>query len=87
MSDYIDREAYIESVKDIPLWGSAAALLADCFPAAEVAPVRPELRKAVNQLQIEYEKALQLPFVRNPLAYALYHVWKAVDREATKDGD
>ena len=87
MADYIDREAYIKSVKDIPMWGSVAAMMADCIPAAEVVPVRPELRKVVNQFHDEYEKALQLPFVRNPLAYALYHVWKAVDGKVTKDGD
>jgi len=39
------------------------------------------LEKAVNSLFAEYERALQLKFVRNPLAYALYRVWKMADRE------
>lgn len=39
------------------------------------------LEKAVNLLIAEYEKALRLEFVRNPLAYALYHVWKMADRK------
>ena len=39
------------------------------------------LEKAVNLLVAEYERALQLEYVRNPIAFALYHVWKMADRE------
>lgn len=39
MNEYIDRDAFIEAVKDIPMWGSVAAMLADSIPAADVAPV------------------------------------------------
>lgn len=39
MAEYIEREAFIEAVKDIPMWGSVAAMLADSIPAADVAPV------------------------------------------------
>ena len=39
MDEYITRDEFIEAVKDIPMWGSAAAMLADCIPAADVAPV------------------------------------------------
>ena len=39
------------------------------------------LEKAIRMLQTEYEKAKNLSFVRNPLAYALYKVWKVVDGE------
>lgn len=39
MDEYIRRSAFIEAVKDIPMWGSAAAMLADSIPAADVAPV------------------------------------------------
>lgn len=48
-------------------------------PAADVAPVAKELRPAVRLLHKEYERAKENPIVRNPLAYALYQVWKAVD--------
>ena len=37
--------------------------------------------KAINQLQVEYEKAKQLEYVRNPLAFALHKVWKMADKE------
>ena len=39
MDEYIKRSAFIEAVKDIPMWGSVAAMLADSIPAADVAPV------------------------------------------------
>lgn len=39
MAEYVERSAFIEAVKDIPMWGSAAAMLADSIPAADVALV------------------------------------------------
>lgn len=39
MAEYIERGEFIKSVKDIPMWGSMAAMLADSIPAADVAPV------------------------------------------------
>ena len=39
------------------------------------------LDKAIKLIEAEYEKAKQLEWVRSPLAYALYKVWKMVDRE------
>ena len=41
-----------------------------------------EIDKAIRMLKAEYEKALRIEFIRNPLAYALYKVWKIVDRNA-----
>lgn len=37
------------------------------------------LERAITILKIEYEKAKKLPWVRNPVAYALYQTWKKVD--------
>ena len=37
------------------------------------------LEKAIEMLKKEYERAKGLDFVRNPLAYALYHTWRKVD--------
>lgn len=39
MDEYIGRDEFIEAVKDIPMWGSVAAMFADGIPAADVAPV------------------------------------------------
>lgn len=35
---------------------------------------------AIKLLQEEYERAKKLEFVRDPVAYALYQVWKKADR-------
>ena len=39
MAEYIERGTFIEAVKDIPMWGSVAAMIADSIPTADVAPV------------------------------------------------
>lgn len=43
------------------------------------------LQTAIKRLEVEYEKAKRLEWVHNPLAYALYQVWKMADGER-KDG-
>jgi len=42
------------------------------------------LKRAIKLLEEEYEKAKKLEWVHNPLAYALYKVWREADREARK---
>ena len=39
MAEYIERGTFIEAVKDITMWGSVAAMIADSIPTADVAPV------------------------------------------------
>ena len=36
------------------------------------------LEKAIEMLRAEYERASKLEFVYDPLAWALYRVWKRV---------
>ena len=43
------------------------------------------LEKAIKMLEAEYERAKKLEWVHNPLAYALYQVWKKVYE--TKEGE
>lgn len=43
-----------------------------------------DIEQAKKMLDLEYERAQKLEFVRNPLAYALYQVWKKVDRGGEK---
>lgn len=38
-----------------------------------------KIETAVKRLQEEYEKAKSLEFVLDPVAYALYQVWKMAD--------
>ncbi len=35
----------------------------------------------IELLKEQYERAKQLSFVLNPLAYALYHTWKIYDEQ------
>lgn len=39
-----------------------------------------ELDKAINLLKDEYERACNLIWVRNKIAYALYQTWKKFDK-------
>lgn len=39
------------------------------------------LEKAIEMLKAEYEKASKRAEIHNPLAFALYQVWKKADRK------
>lgn len=39
------------------------------------------IETAIRELLKEYERAKGLDFVRNPVAYALYQVWKKADED------
>ena len=43
------------------------------------------LQKAIELLEAEYEKAKNIPFVRNPLSYSLYQVWRMADEKRKYD--
>ena len=92
MAEYIEREALLEDTENTLVFSGRPGHLnpkqigarmviqrIKAAPDEDVAPVVPELRKAVNLLQKEYEKAKHNPIVRDPLAFALYQTWKAVD--------
>lgn len=40
MAEYIELGVFIELVKDIPMWGSVAAMLADSIPAADAQGIK-----------------------------------------------
>lgn len=42
------------------------------------------LEKAIECLCSEYERAKQQSYIKKPLAYALYQVWKLVDKKKEK---
>ena len=44
------------------------------------------LEQVIELLKKEYERAIKMDFVKRPLPWALYHVWKYVD-EATQEGN
>lgn len=63
----------------VPVQEDLLMELVEKAKAADVAPVRPELRKAVKELHKQYERAIKNPVVRNKLAWALFHTWKQMD--------
>ena len=42
------------------------------------------LNKALNMVEAEYKKALGIKYVYNPVAYALYRVWRMADTDESK---
>lgn len=40
--------------------------------------------KALERVRKEYEKAKDLEFVRDPVAYALYAAWRAADNDGRR---
>ena len=42
------------------------------------------IEKAIKMIQDTYKAAQKLDYIRNPLAFALYKVWKLADAEQPK---
>ena len=42
------------------------------------------IEKAIKMVEKAYEEAKGLDYVRNPLAFALYKVWKIADSQPPK---
>lgn len=81
MPRYIDADI-AQAIADEELFVDEAGVVQFVLshtPSADVAPVVPDLRKTVGLLHDEYEKAKRNPIVHDPLAFAVYQVWKAVD--------
>ena len=78
MDEYVSKE-YLLKIPDSQWEVDGIDHTIQNAPAANVVEVQPELRKTVELLHDEYERAKRLSFVRDPLAYAVYQVWKAVD--------
>ena len=87
MTDYISREAALmklmqdgcsaknlQSISDMP----AADVAEVCFPA-ELHVGDRAWKKAMSILDKKYAEAKKMPFVRDPLAWALYHTWREFD--------
>lgn len=43
------------------------------------------LEKAIERLKAEYEMAENNEWIQNPLAYALYKVWKIADTQKGRE--
>ena len=56
----------------------AADVAEVCFPA-ELHVGDRAWKKAMSILDKKYAEAKKLPFIRDPLAWALYHTWREFD--------
>lgn len=88
--EYISREAALTALQDSDLFNTTERQLRAIreLPAANVAEVclPAELhvgdrawKKAMSILDKKYAEAKKLPFIRDPLAWALYHTWREFD--------
>ena len=46
-----------------------------------------DLERAIEDLKAHYDRALKIPYVRNPLAWALYRVWRKYDSKGEKQNE
>lgn len=78
MAKYVNLDDVIEHLE--MHWGYEG-LREDLYElqTADVAEVRPELRKAVKLLEENYDRGLNSDYVNNPVAWALYQTWKQMD--------
>lgn len=42
------------------------------------------LKMAIAELNNQYNRAIQSPYIVKPIAYALYHTWRIVDSKPNK---
>lgn len=45
------------------------------------------IEQSIELLKTEYERAKRLDYIRNPLAYTLYQVWRVADEKGAKKND
>ena len=79
--DYLEEDTFssdfaaqvIETVQD--------EYLANAPTVDAVEVEDPELRKAIKLLIKQYDRSKASEYVHSPVAHALYHTWKQVDKE------
>ena len=86
MSDLISRQDAIDAVEsaktartpdgEIYVAKLNAEMNIQILPSAQ-----PEIPPYVAEIEAEYKKWVNVPYIRKPLAKALYEVWKKHDRE------
>lgn len=85
MDEYIEREKLLHGIETIARCPGGINVdtmyhLIQHYPGADVVPVRSELLKTVKLLEQNYERGLNSDYVRDPMAWALYQTWRAMER-------
>ena len=76
MDDLISRQAAIETVRKAKSIGQAHRMLVQLPPAQ-----LEHLCTVMERIKEKYAKAMNTPCIHNPMAWALYQVWKEYDNE------
>lgn len=84
MADLIDRQAVLSLAKDVVLKNGAKHRCIDATMVHELPSTQPEQPPYVAEIESEYRKAVNMPYIQKPLAKALYEVWKKHDRDDTE---
>lgn len=91
IAEYIDKAAFVgerltsseQQLRFREMTGMEAyhefLRMVNAIPAADVTPVRHDLRAAVEVLGTYYERGLNSNYVRDPIAWALYQTWRKMD--------
>ena len=80
--DQISRQAAIDALdgyildETTDLYGNSVREILEHLPSAQ-----PEQPPYVAEIESEYRKAVNNPYIKKPLAKALYEVWKKHDRD------
>ncbi len=72
MNEYLNKDELLKAIDQLPFMveGEIETTLSGDL----------KLDNAIKYLQKQYDKALKIDYIKNPLAWALYQTWKYVDK-------
>ena len=72
MAEYLDKDEVLKAIDRLPLIAESKV---ETTLSGDI-----KLDKAIKYLHEQYDKALKMDYVKNPLAWALYQTWRYVDK-------
>lgn len=72
MAEYLNKDDLLKAIDQLPFMveGEIETTLSGDI----------KLDNAIKYLQEQYDKALKIEYIKNPLAWALFQTWKYVDK-------
>lgn len=72
MTEYLDKDEVLKAIDRLPLIAESKV---EITLSCDI-----KLDNAIKYLHKQYDKALKMDYVKNPLAWALYQTWQYVDK-------
>ncbi|MBP5433609.1 hypothetical protein [Ruminococcus sp.] len=72
MIEYLDKDEVLKAIDRLPLIAESKGVTK---LSGDI-----KLDNAIKYLHEQYDKALKMDYVKNPLAWALYQTWQYVDK-------